>query len=83
MFKVQIESWHGDGWQELSGNNEVQDSEQAAHRAAELYVYEAAAYESIDGEPIIVWVDDDILRSRSKWEVSVHSSLYCTSRKIE
>ena len=72
MFKVQIPDWHGDGWQELS--NPI-DTQSAAEDAAQLFISEAAAYDRIGKEPIVVHVDDGT--QITTWNVDTYPSVDC------
>ncbi len=81
-MKIRIPDWHGDDWQDLTGNNAAHDAQSAAEKAAELFIYEAAAYDRIGKEPITVHVDDGEVVTI--WIVETESTFNCyaTEKKV-
>lgn len=74
-MKIQVPDWHGEDWQDLTGNNEAHDAQSAAEKAAELFIYEAAAYDRIGNEPITVHVDDG--STVTTWRVETEATFNC------
>lgn len=75
-FKIQIPDWHGDEWAEL----EAVDAEHAAANAVEAFVYRAAAYERIGGDPTVIRVCDG--ETVTTWEVRIEQSLDFIARRV-
>lgn len=80
-MKIQIPDWHGEEWQDLTGNNEAHDAQSAAEKAAELFIYEAAAYERIGKEPITVHVDDGSIITTWRVETEATFNCYATEKQ--
>jgi hypothetical protein len=79
MYKVQIESWHEDGWESLTGVNEVHSAEDAAVRAVEKYICESAHYEKVGREPIAVRVDDG--KQITTWDVETRATFEAEAKQ--